>query len=80
MMYSVASTMNLSSIAQTGDWCHMLSLSMCLVAFGGNYSTLIYPISPCEPVEGTVVPLLLWPRFFVLFFALLMCSDRVVHS
>lgn len=31
--------MNFPPTAQTGDWCHMLSLSMCLVAFRGNYST-----------------------------------------
>lgn len=42
-----------SPTPQTGDWCHMLSLSMCLVAFHGNY---IYPIS----ARGWVEPLSFW--------------------
>lgn len=57
-----------SPTPQTGDWCHMLSLSMCLVAFHGNY---IYPIS----ASGWVEPLSFWPiwtictQWMYIFFA-----------
>lgn len=39
-------------IPMTGNWCHMLSLSMCLVALHGNYTTI--PSHQFQLVIGSV--------------------------